>query len=211
MSLLVDYCNERAARYAVEHWHYSQQLPAGNRFLVGAWEHARFIGCVVLSQGATHKLVAQWGLRPDEGCELTRVALDKHDAPVSQIVAAALRLLRERNPGLRLVVSFADPAQGHHGGIYQAGGWIYTGTSHPAAEFVVNGKQLHARSVHAKGWKQTIEWLQEHVDPNARKVYPPGKHRYLMPLDKAMCRRVLRYAQPYPHAVQGSEGAGSTP
>lgn len=210
--LVVDYCSRQAALYAVQHWHYSGKLPTGNMITVGAWEDGRFIGCVIFSQGATHKLAAQWGLRPEQACELTRVALDQHSAPVSQIVAAALRRLRERNPGLRLVISFADPVQGHHGGIYQAGGWTYTGTSTPSTEFVVRGVQMHMRSVHAKGWKQTIPWLREHIDPHARAVKVPGKHRYLMPLDRGMRRAIARYARPYPTpAVKVSVGDAPTP
>lgn len=56
--LLVAFCNRKAAKYAVEHWHYSRVLPAGNLFTVGAWERGRFIGCVIFSQGATRTLTA---------------------------------------------------------------------------------------------------------------------------------------------------------
>lgn len=211
MSLEIAFCSRDAAQHAVRYWHYSGCMPAGNTFRVGAWEHGRFIGCVIFSQGATGpRLAGKWGLPPTEVCELTRVALDRHEAPVSQIVAAALRLLRQRNPGLRLVISFADPVRGHHGGIYQAGGWIYTGRGEPTPEYVIHGKQWHARSVHAKGWMQRESWLREHIDPEARRVNVPGKHRYLMPLDRGMRRQIARYALPYP-AAQVSAGDASTP
>ena len=45
--------------------------------------------------------------------------------------AIALRLLARHSPGLRLVVSYADPAQGHVGTIYQAAGWTYLGVTPP--------------------------------------------------------------------------------
>lgn len=196
--LTVEFCGHDAAKYAVQHWHYSHVLPAGKKFMVGAWENGQFIGVVIFSQGATNKLAAQWGLTPVEACELTRVALREHVTPVSQIVAKALKLLRSRNPGLRLVVSFADPNHGHHGGIYQAGGWLYTGKTEDTGEFIVKGKQMHARSVHAKGWKQTEAWLREHIDPSARAIKVPGKHRYLMPLDRGMRRGLLQYVREYP-------------
>ena len=67
-------------------------------------------------------------------------------------------------------------------------------------EFVVHGKRMHARSVSAAGWKQTVEWLREHVDPNAYGVPGSRKHRYVMPLDRAMRRQVAKLAQPYPSA-----------
>lgn len=205
--LTVDFCALDAARYAVTHWHYSRVLPAGNKFMLGVWERGVFIGCVIFSQGATGpRLAGKWGLPPTQVCELTRVALTEHTAPVSQIVARALRELHRTNPGIRLVISFADPMRGHHGGIYQAGGWIYTGRGEPTPEYVIHGRQMHARSVHAKGWLQREAWLREHVDPAARRISVPGKHRYLMPLDRGMRRTIARYAQPYPPAVEVSTG-----
>lgn len=187
-----------AAKYAVEHWHYSRVLPAGKTVRVGVWEDGKYIGVVIFSRGAVSQLGTQWGFNQTECCELTRVALNKHQTPVSQIVAHALRYLKETNPDMRLVVSFADTAQGHHGGIYQAGNWIYSGSTGATTEFIVFGKQMHLRSIHAKGWKQTIGWVREHVDPNAVWVKTPGKHRYLMPLDKQARRRIMKYAQPFP-------------
>lgn len=112
-------CSYKAAKYAVEHWHYSQSLPVPPRTMFGVWEHGKFIGTVIFSRGASPELGRQYGLKQVEVCELTRVALNDHDAPVTQIVAAAIRALREHSPGLRLIVSFADPHYGHHGGIYQ--------------------------------------------------------------------------------------------
>jgi len=38
-----------------------------------------------------------------------------------------LRKLKKHAKGLKLVVSYADFNQGHHGGIYQATNWIYVG------------------------------------------------------------------------------------
>ncbi|WP_449441465.1 Mom family adenine methylcarbamoylation protein [Serratia entomophila] len=48
-------------------------------------------------------------------------------SPVSQILAKAIKFLSAVCPGLRLIVSYADKDQNHHGGIYQATNWIYEG------------------------------------------------------------------------------------
>lgn len=196
-----------AALFAVQNWHYSRKLPSGKLFIRGVWEDGKFIGVVIFSRGATNTIGSPYGLEQTECVELTRVALNKHVTPVSQIVAAALRDLKAGNPGLRLVVSYADPMQGHQGGIYQAGNWIYTGQGKAAPEFVVRGVQMHMRSIHAKGWKQSLEWLREHVDPNTYKVEITPKHKYLMPLDKAMRRQVSVLSLPYPRAVEDSEAS----
>lgn len=164
------------------------------------WENDAFIGAVIYGRGAAPALMSPYGLTQSQGCELVRVALTDHDAPVSQIVAETLRQLRRANPGLRLVVSFADPVEGHKGGIYQAGNWTYTGTMVDKHYFVVNGRTMHPRSVGAAGWVQSLPWLREHVDPDAHTVEKPGKHRYVMPLDRAMRRKIQPLAQPYPAA-----------
>lgn len=199
-----------AARNAVMRWHYSRVMPNGRLVRYGAWEDDRFIGVVMFGRGAAPNLAGSWDLTQAEVCELVRVALTRHVTPTSAVVAACLRRLRVDNPGLRLVVSFADPAQGHHGGIYQAGNWIYTGTMPAARYFRVNGQVRHPRAVHLAGWRQSLAWLREHVDPRAETVTMPGKHRYLMPLDKQTRRRVSRSAKPYPSRMVPDAVEGST-
>ena len=82
---------------------------------------------MIFSRGASSNLMSPYGLGQDEGCELTRISLTKHEAEVSRIVRLSMLFLKKNSPSLRLIVSFADPQYGHHGGIYQAGNWIYSG------------------------------------------------------------------------------------
>jgi len=100
---------------------------------VGAWEDGKFIGVVIFSRGATPSLLNPFDLKQNEGCELTRIALTDHTSPVSRVVRLAMQFLKRSSPELRLIVSFADPGEGHHGGIYQAGNWIYTRRRHAGA------------------------------------------------------------------------------
>lgn len=209
--LTVDFCNRAAAEYAVQRWHYSGRLPTARLFTVGAWECGRFIGCVIFSLGASNRIGLPYELDWGEIVELTRVALDEHQAPVSQVVAEATRMLKKTNPNLRLIVSFADPEQGHHGGIYQAGNWIYVGRGGVGPEFVVHGRRMHSRSVYSKGWRQSLPWLKEHIDPEAVLIKPEAKFKYVMPLDRQMRRRMLKLAKPYPQPLSGSTGVAPGP
>jgi hypothetical protein len=200
--VLVAHCSRAAATAAVERWHYSRKMPSGKLVTHGVWEDVggqlSFIGAIVYGRGANLNMAGQYGLRTTEVAELVRVALTAHRAPVTQLVAESLRLLRRLNPGLRLVVSYADPAQGHLGVIYQAGSWTYTGTSTPQAAIRLQGEVLHKRSVSARYGTASVDWLREHVDPAAAWVPTEPKHQYLMPLDRAMRRRVQRRAVPFP-------------
>jgi hypothetical protein len=210
--LTVDFCNRAAARYAVKRWHYSGRMPGAQLFTVGAWENGRFIGCVIFSLGASTKLGAPFRLGSGEIVELTRIALDEqHLSPVTQVMAEAVRLLKRTNPAMRLIVSFADPEHGHHGGIYQAGNWIYVGRGLVGPEWIIHGKRYHNRSVYSKGWRQSLSWLQQHIDPNAALVKPEPKFKYVLPLDRPMRRRMTKLAKPYPQPLSGSAGVAPGP
>src|SRR6056297_1758926 len=114
---------------------------------------------------------------------------------------------------MRLVVSFADPSHGHVGGIYQAMGWTYTGTSEPSPQYFYKGRWVHNRSVTGPpGFKSRRETSARLTTPEQLAALPrritPGKHRYLYPLDKAMRRKIAPLALPYP---RGSSLDGETP
>lgn len=208
--LKIDWASHEAAKYACENWHYSKLMPSFGKFVkVGAWEYGQFIGVVAFGRGANPQLLMPYGLKQDEGCELVRIALKSHKTPVSKIITIALKFLKKANPKLRLVVSYADVDQDHHGGIYQASNWIYTGHKNKGARsaFIVKGQKLHTKTVASKGVRQTIEEVRKHLDPNAEIFYTKGKHCYIMPLDKKMRNQVSHLAKPYP---KRAKEAGAT-
>ena len=116
--LKIDWATHEAAKYACENWHYSGCLPVGKLVKVGAWENGKFIGVVLFGRGATPNLGKPYGLGQTECVELVRVALTNHQTPVSRIMRFALKWLKQSNKNIRLVISFADADQNHHGGIY---------------------------------------------------------------------------------------------
>jgi len=197
--LYLDWCSYEAAKYAVEHWHYSGSMPVGKTVKIGVWEDGDFIGVVIFSRGATPYIGRPYGLAQTQVCELARVALREHKAPVSRIVAVALRLLKKHNPGIRLVVSFADISRGHRGAIYQAGNWVYAGKCDNAGKhsFLIKGRVVHPRTLGSAGVPQNLTGARL-LDPNAQELGIGAKHRYLMPLDDAMRRQIEPLRQPYP-------------
>jgi len=211
--LRIDWATHEAAEHACKRWHYSGCMPAGKTVKVGAWEGDRFIGVVIFSRGATPQIGSPYNLQQTEVCELTRVALRDHVTPVSRIVAIAIRFLRRQSPGLRLIVSYADREQGHHGGIYQAGNWIYVGTTKVDCSLRIHGEVVHRRSVYAKYGHQGLNYIRQHVDPKAERVFDAAKHKYLMPLDDDTRAQVEPLRKQYPkrpkQAAAGSTGAAA--
>lgn len=191
--LKIDWATHEAAKFACENWHYSRCLPAGKLVKVGAWENGKFIGVVLFGRGASPTLGRKFNLGQDQCVELVRIALTKHITPVSRIAAIAMKFLKQSNPKLRMVVSFADPDKGHHGGVYQAGNWIYCGDSPQTIELFVKGRWVHWRG-----------GFYEKTERTPRRVMP-GKHRYLMPLDDEMRQRILPLSKPYPKRAKDQE------
>ena len=186
--LKIDWATHAAAKFACEKWHYSQCLPVGKIVKVGVWEHNKFIGVVIFGRGANNNMSKCYGLKQDQAVELVRIALRSHKNSVSRISAIAMKFLKNQSPALRLIVSYADPEQGHIGGIYQAGNWIYDGKSSKAVKIFYKGKWSHKKTVDDAGINQL----------GLKRKVVPGKHRYLMPLDKEMRKQILPLSKPYP-------------
>jgi len=103
-------------------------------------------------------------------------------------MSRALKHLK-RAHNYKICVSYADPAHGHIGIVYQAANWVYAGTT--AVDVVLEtpeGKRYHSRAMRTKyngRLKPFAERLQElHRNGLLKEVKVPGKHVYLYPLHK---------------------------
>ena len=144
-------------------------MPTGKSLKIGIWEDDKFKGVVIFSYGANNNLPKGFGLKQIEIVELTRIALTNHITPVSKILKISLIMLQKHSPGIKVVVSYADKTnQNHHGGVYQANGWLYLGVS-KAKSVIINGIKYHVRSLNAKykhvknypaGWKYSDEEIK---------------------------------------------------
>jgi len=200
VNLKIDWASYEASKYACENWHYSKTIPVGKLVKVGAWENDKFIGVVIFGRGANNNMLKPFGLNADEGCELVRIALKRHETYVSKILAFAIKFLKKQSPELRLIVSYSDADQNHHGGIYQATNWIYNGKTAETVSYVdKDGRSWHARNV---GPRVDHDKQISAVRSQCRVVKNPGKHRYLMPLDDNMRKQVQQLAKPYPKRMK---------
>ena len=181
--LKLDWATHEAAKYAVMHWHYSKVMPTGKLVKIGVWENSKYIGVVIFGKGATPKIASPYGLHQTEVSELVRVALTKHIAPVTKIISIAFKMLRKYAPKTKVIVSFADPMQDHHGGIYQGGNWVYEGVTEYKKFPVIDGVLYHPRSAVMKfgTWGESkLKAMGHHI------VYQKRipKHKYSYFFDK---------------------------
>jgi len=202
MSLRLDWATYKSAKYAVEHWHYSKTMPVNKTTRFGVWENKKFVGCLIFSCGAAgvRSIGKSLNLENMQVCELARIALTKHNFTVSKMLSIAMKMLKKSQPRLRLIVSYADPEQGHLGGIYQAGNWIYVGESARTIFYIdKNRKKWHSRSLSESGYVVHCGIKKRCPKPSSmRKTLALPKYKYYMPLDKIMSKQIEPLRKPYP-------------
>ncbi len=175
-------------------WAASPLLPVGGGLLLFG-----LLGALTFGVGPAnvHRLVE--GARREDCLTLTRLWLD--DAlptnAESRVIGITLRGLR-RHTDVRFVVSYADPAAGHLGVIYQATGWLYTGPSQAVSLLDLgDGVLHHSRSLaHAYGTHSRAHFAAHGV--KVRSVPLSPKHRYMFFLDPAWRPRLRVPALSYP-------------
>lgn len=147
----LELASRKAVKYAVEKWHYSgNAAPRAYDLPFSVFENNEFCGVICYGRGATNDIGSPYGLKSVEAIELIRVALNGKQNFTSQAVGISLKILRNYAPNTKLVVSFADPEQGHVGTIYQATNWLYMGRTMPADEYILNGSRMHGRTYRSK-------------------------------------------------------------
>lgn len=194
-----------AVRYACLNFHYARAVPSA-QYAYNVYNTAsEWCGVIIFGGGATPQLAPAIGLKTGEALELVRVALNGKQSCTSECVGAALRQLHKDAPQIKIIVSFADCDQYHYGTIYQATNWIYLGVTeaNERGAFIIHGKKMHPKSVHAHGWVQSVQWLKDNVDPDAEEFKTKGKRKYIFVFDKRLRREWQKKALPYP-----KKGAG---
>lgn len=142
--------NSKAIKYAIMHWHYSRSVPSVSLAYNVYNDNDEWCGVVAYGIGANNNIAKAYNLGQGEVVELVRVALNGKQKTTSQAVAISLKLLKKDAPLVKLVVSYADTAQGHEGTIYKASNWDYVGDS--MAESAIDpadGKVKHTRTLHS--------------------------------------------------------------
>lgn len=193
-----------AVRYACLNFHYAKSVPSAKYAYNVYNAENEWCGVIIFGGGATPNIASAMKAAKGEVVELVRVALNGKQEYTSKCVAEAIKRLHKDAPQIKIIVSYADPEQGHVGTIYQATNWIYIGTteefshSNKAQGYLIHGKRMHPKTVYSKGWLQRIEWLRENIDPNAEEIHMEPKRKYIFVFDKRLRKQWQAKALPYP-------------
>ncbi len=188
-----------ASRDLLSRCHYLHSIPGGTKLCFGVFLENRLLGAVTLGVGPfnAHSLVRD--ASPDDCLTLTRLWLSD-ELPAnseSRVIGVLLRSLRKYT-SVKFLLAYADPAQGHRGGIYQATGWLYTGLSSATPLYDLgDGVARHSRSLaHAFGTHSVDHFSKSGLSVTL--LPQSSKHRYVYFLDGAWRPRLLAPALPYP-------------
>jgi hypothetical protein len=199
----------------VRDYHYSRRMPSAIQHCFAVREPGglfgdtgRAVAGVIFGCGANRTM-------PTGSMELTRLVRTPDCViPLSGFVTWAMRWLRA-NTIAPFVFSYADTAQDHHGGIYQASGFVYTGESKPqfSSFFDAAGKPLHKRSLSAQLGTAARDVVLAKI-PGATIGTEKPKHLYIFPLRQKWPTIARRYgweAKPYPkpHAARPLDASGA--
>lgn len=145
---------------------------------------------------------------PPDSAELSRlVRRDDFARQLSPFVTWSLRWLRA-NTETPFILSYADTKHNHHGGIYQACGFIYVGTTPPDCIGFEppDGSFVHARNCNSRFGTRSMVSLAE-LRPDWKPIFGQRKHLYIFPLRQkwatiARAREWERKPYPKPHAAR---------
>lgn len=199
-----------AIRYSCIHFHYAKSVPSVMFGYNIYNDNDEWCGTICFGGGANPNIGKEFGCIHGEMLELVRVALNGKQETTSECVAAAIRQLKKDCRVVKALISYADLDQNHAGIIYQATNWLYLGKMNENARgaFIINGKKVHPKSLYTytRGvGSESIEWVREHLDPNAREFITAGKHKYLYCYDKKMRKQWMQRALPYPKKGEPDE------
>lgn len=128
--------------------HYAHRIPSIS-FAFGLFTKDKIlVGVCTYGRPVAHSLVknAFQGHYQEDFLELNRLCVNDGlpKNTLSFFVSQTLKLL----PKPKVIVSYADTSQNHHGYIYQATNWIYTGLSVKFKDYMVKGyEHLHSSSI----------------------------------------------------------------
>lgn len=166
--------------------HYAHSVPSGKShyFLVG---DAIYVFSIPANQHIGFFLLGNdrpvW--------ELSRMwAPDGHTTILTAGLAEAISGFRRCEPTVVALVSYADPNQGHEGGIYRAASWVYTGQSDEGRAYLSEEGQTVPRRKFHSGDKAMVK--AEIEAQGYTQVAAPGKHRFAKGLTAASRKVIAR-------------------
>lgn len=175
--------------------HYAHRIPSIS-YAFGLYRGGVLEGVCTFGVPASPSLVTGifGDLYKDKILELNRLCVNEGlpQNALSYFVGKCLKML----PKPLCIVSYADSGQNHHGYIYQATNWIYTGLSSAHKEYIIEGQEnKHSRHINDNGGKKvSIGELKDNLGDKIQDGERSRKYRYFQFLgDKRVKRDMMKH------------------
>lgn len=187
--------------------HYSHRMPISTILNIGIYYKDRLVGVIIYNQGNStcyHNLVK--GAKPQKNLELIRLWTEDGlpTGIISRAISISIKKIKQTNPLLDFIISFADQSYANHVGIiYQASNFIYVGSSKGTEiDYYLDGKKYHSRGVGATFGVSKVSELKK-IFKEVKLVKRKNlKHRYIFPLKQHIRYEVEKLRKPYPKMRQ---------
>lgn len=175
--------------------HYAHRIPPID-YCFGLYDMENLIG--VCSFGTPLSSMLRDSIPSFKLYELNRLVVNEglHKNSLSYFVSSCIKLM----PKPCVLVSYADTSQNHHGYIYQATNWIYTGLSAKFMDYMVQGMEhLHGQSIMdmSRGQENRVQWLKDKFGDKLYMKERPRKHRYFYFIGDKRDKKKMMKELPY--------------
>ena len=187
--------------YLTKEWllkkHYAKRIPP-IEFAFGLYDQNNILNGVVTYGTPVSSVLRNLWDNKYKLYELNRLVINENAEKnsLSFFVSQSLKLL----PSPSVIVSYADTSQNHHGYIYQATNWIYTGLSAAFKDYYVKGMEhLHGATIFdmSRGQENRVEWLRNKFGDKLIQIDRPRKHRYFYFIGNKMQKKDILKMLPY--------------
>lgn len=170
------------AKKALETHHYAGYGRAASNMFAAM--HGEEMAAVVKFAPVVRKEVAlKEGVSHGETLELDRFCiLPPFRVPnmASKIMSLAVSAVKKERPDVKLLVSFADPAQGHDGAMYRASNWKFVSTGAPSYVYESSdGHRINKKTLYDAAKRRGMIEKEYAALQCLSKIVIPGKHKFV--------------------------------
>lgn len=181
--------SHKAVKYACLKFHYAKTTPTYSIGFSVFNKKNEWCGVILFGGGASVNMPKKFNLRNGQFLELNRMALNGKQESTSKAMSIAIKLIKKKNPTVKLLFSYADKGQDHIGTIYQATNWYFIeNITSSGTEYFFKGEWRHDRGRY--NWGVDFRKL-----PKRKKA---GKYKYIYLLDKRLLSLCKKLEKPYP-------------
>jgi len=189
--------NQKYAREIILRHHYTHAWTK-NKHNIGLLKDGMIVGVAVYGSPVgrhSAKSISPF-IKENQVLELTRlwVADSEGKNTESWFIGQTFKWIRKHDPEIKALISYSDPSAGHKGTIYQATNWLYQGRGTDDYIYVLNGKNVHPRTVGDRFGTRSFSKLKSISDvrlSSLQKVMVPTKYRYIYILEQNKKERKL--------------------